>query len=87
MEKAHPRYPGWGQRVKNTKQKSSRVTAGAHVGALRRNADLAAKRLGVGCQYYQPTCVTVTKLRNPFIYKAFQALSCHSRKCDSPKEV
>lgn len=26
--------------------------------------------------------MTVTKLRNPFVYKAFQAISCHSRKCD-----
>ena len=40
------------------------------------------ERMEVGWQYYQPTCVTVTKLRNPFVYKAFRAISCHSRQCD-----
>lgn len=61
---------------------------GAHAGAPRRNAGLAVGRPGtdgVGCQYYQPTCVTVTDSRSPFIPKASQAIPCHRRQCDSPR--
>ncbi len=61
---------------------------GAHAGAPRRNAGLAVGRPGtdgVGCQYYQPTCVTVTELPNPFISGASQAIPCHSRERDFPR--
>ena len=37
---------------------------------------------GVGCQYYQPTYVTVTKTPSPSIPKASRAIPCHRWHCD-----
>lgn len=58
---------------------------GTHAGAPCRNAGWqfsGRERMEVGWQYYQPTCVTVTELRSPFIYRASRAVPCYSRQCD-----